>query len=620
MMTSSLLKGCLFGFFLAGTLFFSGVSFADDITFKAAVDKEEVALGDRIQLSLIFNGVGKVSAPKIQITDAFRVEYVGPATRISVINTETSSSVTHRYLLVSLKEGKHQIGPFSAIIDGRTYTADPVTIDVLKETPVFFPPSPQAPQSSNVAADTAPEEKTATLQKSALFLTFSTPKNTAYLNEMVPLSIKLYSRHNMPVKINEYPRMEAQGFTVLPLGSHKQYQENVNGAMYDVVEFPATGFATRTGVLSLGPAHLDCALLVSGKNRNPASGFDSFFDQDFFNNFFGLQQTQPMTLNSSVLTLTILPLPEQDRPEDFSGAVGNFMLSMASAPVRVNVGDPVTLTMRISGNGNFNTVACPLLSDPKGFKIYDPQVREEPGAKAFEQIIMPQREDITMTPQAHFSFFDPEKQEYRRLTAGPLTLEVAKAHDQGANVIVSGKAAKSIDETAGQDIAYIKRSLGPVDGFRQRHAGRLSLWFITFAPVLALIILFMRKQRSSRMQSDPRYARALRAPLKARYGTRKAQAFLRVQKTREFYDCVFKTIREYFGDKFHAPGASLTLDTLDQLMIVKKVPQEIRQEVARIFKDCDAARYAPLSTDPEGMKETFDRWECLMDFFEKNRY
>ena len=63
-----------------------------------------------------------------------------------------------------------------------------------------------------------------------------------------------------------------------------------------------------------------------------------------------------MTVSSEPLALEVLPFPEKGKPELISAALwGNLPLKVQ--PFRIGgsrMGDSVTLTLRLSGNGNVN--------------------------------------------------------------------------------------------------------------------------------------------------------------------------------------------------------------------------------------------------------------------------
>ena len=69
-------------------------------------------------------------------------------------------------------------------------------------------------------------------------------------------------------------------------------------------------------------------------------------------------------------------LPEDNRPDDFSGAIGQFDFQASVAPLQVKAGDPLTLKMDIKGSGNFKNLKMPVFKAP-GFKSYEPQIKDQ---------------------------------------------------------------------------------------------------------------------------------------------------------------------------------------------------------------------------------------------------
>ena len=78
----------------------------------------------------------------------------------------------------------------------------------------------------------------------------------------------------------------------------------------------------------------------------------------------------PVELKSDSTDITVVPLPIDHQPADFSGAVGQFSLSASATPVKVSPGEPVTLKLIVTGNGNFDRVQCPNFPDTVNFKVY----------------------------------------------------------------------------------------------------------------------------------------------------------------------------------------------------------------------------------------------------------
>ena len=127
-------------------------------------------------------------------------------------------------------------------------------------------------------------------------------------------------------------------------------------------------------------------------------------------------ENQPIKVTASPVSMNVIALPEEGRPDQFSGAIGTFHLAVEAQPTTIAPGDPVTLTMSLSGTGNFDNVSAPLLSDTEGIKTYTPNSSFYPGnqgeqsRKVFEQALVIKDAKVKQIPPAVFSYFDPLKE------------------------------------------------------------------------------------------------------------------------------------------------------------------------------------------------------------------
>jgi hypothetical protein len=130
----------------------------------------------------------------------------------------------------------------------------------------------------------------------------------------------------------------------------------------------------------------------------------------------------------------VLELPAEGRPADFSGAVGKFKLSADLSDPHVTEGDPVTLRMRVSGEGNFDRVNSSMLGSVDNWKTYQPTPKfvssdntDYRGDKTFEQPLVATASGRQTLPPLSFSYFDPDARRYETLHSEPLTVDVASA-------------------------------------------------------------------------------------------------------------------------------------------------------------------------------------------------
>ena len=111
----------------------NGYASVADIRFEAAVDRSSVVLGESVTLRLTFHGTTSMSAPDIGNIDSFDVRYAGPSTRMSIVNGTVSSSITHTYTLIPIQTGSFTISPISVSVDGKTFTSESLSIEVVSE-------------------------------------------------------------------------------------------------------------------------------------------------------------------------------------------------------------------------------------------------------------------------------------------------------------------------------------------------------------------------------------------------------------------------------------------------------------------------------------------------------
>ncbi|RJR17253.1 MAG: protein BatD [Nitrospiraceae bacterium] len=581
--------------------------YAGEVRFQASLDRDGVYLGQSAQLELQFQGSTDIPAPDVPAIDGLQFRYIGPSTMMSIVNGRMSSSVTHMYSLVPLKTGKFQIGPISFQHEGNTYTSNVLTIEVLDST-------------RDQGGRTEQQKKPAVSLDDRVFVKMHAGKRIAYANEIIPLTIKLYVR-GIGVRDIQYPEYNRDGFSGGQFDKPGQYQETVKGIVYDVVEFKTTIFATNDGTYKLGPARIK-ANIVTRTGRNRHSSFDKFFGRDPFDDFFGQYETHPVELKSEPLSLKVLPLPETGKPSDFKGALGSFKFNLEVSPTEVKAGDPVTLKMIISGSGNFDSVASPALKQHDGFKSYEPQGKQEGDRKIFEQVLIPTTDTINEVPAVSFSFFNTDRGEFQTITKTGIPLKVLKSDRMEEVTILDAKensGAPAVRERLGRDIIYIKESPGVL----KQKGGYLSkdplFLFLQALPLLAFIGAWIMQRRKERLSTDVGYARRLSAPRKARKGIREAEDFLAKNMSMEFYDAVFRTLRDYIGDRFHVPSGGLTSDSAAEVLKDRGLQQDMLSRLINIFRECDMARYAPSEPGTDKMHGTLKQLKETIDYLERHK-
>ncbi len=592
---------------LVGLVLFLQSAIAQDISFDAEVSTNRAVVGNPIQLTLIIRGTQKISPKQLPPIDGFDIQYQNSSQRFTTINGQFEGSVSFQYSLVPLKVGNYGIPALKLAIDGKDYTTQPISIEVV----------------DSAGGVSSPSQGTQTSLDDRIFVRLETSKQEVYLNDRVPIKMLLYIA-NVDVDDIQYPQLEHAGFTVEKDDQYKKYQQIIQGVRYTIFEFNTFAYPTRLGALTLGPVQIECNLIVRNQNRRSSSGRGrGVFDDDFFSGFFDRVEKRPVTLKSDPITLNVLPLPEDGRPQDFSGAVGNFNFDVSVGPRELKVGDPITLRMKIRGNGNLKAVEFPSFANQDEFKLYDPIIKEENNTKILEQVIVPKSDQIETVLAIQFSYFDINYGKYRTITRGPFPIKVEKSDQgEGVKVIGLGELATSIvpPEKLGQDIVFIKDSAGT---FRAKGAWlyrRVGFYIFLFVMGIFWGVAYIFYKQTHRLKTDTVYARRMQAPRHARKGLMHAKKLLEEGKREDYYTTIFKTLQNYLGNKFHLSSGAVTFETIEEILLNKQGADmaSVRNRLKIIFDECDMIRYASGQITAKDMQENYQKVEQIIDYLERH--
>lgn len=591
----------------------SAGALAQDVQFTAEVDQNKVALGSSAQWTLTVTGTQDVPDPQIPVVDGLDIRYLGPATRISIVNGRYSSKKSWMYSVLPTRVGSFTIPSVQIHAGGQTYTTQPVTIDVVDE-------------GNGIPSAVSPGGGASASLTDKIFLVLRLPKEKVYVHERLPIKILLFIA-DVGVADVRFPELKQPGVDVEKFSQPQQYEQVVNGVRYHIAEFNTNIYPTRAGEMTIGPATLECNIVTkpaSGKpelagGNSPLGG--NVFDDDFFNSFFDRYEKRPMTLPSKTSALTVLPLPEENRPAGFSGAVGEFGLDVTVGPAEVNVGDPITVKVKVSGDGNSRTVEPPVFTKEERFKVYDPLIKEEDGSKKSEQVLIPESDQVTEVPALQFSFFDPALQRYQTITKGPFPVAVQRPKGDQVSMVVpspeGGAATPAAGGAAGQDIVFIKESPGDFYTIGERFYRTVPFYFAVIVFLGGWGMLYAFYRRTHKIATDVVYARRLRAPREARRGLQEARRLQGLEDAQKFYDALFRTLQGYLGNKLHLSAGALTLETVKTRLSVR-VDAKCLEEIRQAFEECDAIRYAPSRPDTRARAQSYARIQRIIDALERS--
>ncbi len=590
-------------FFSLGLCCPVGKSLAADIRVQAAVDSRDVFVGEAINLQIQVEGHDSPPEPDLSQLKDFRIRFRGgqqnSSTSISNINGSWSKVVNRayifNYLITPLKAGDLIFPAISLTIDGQTYQTRPFSINAR---------SPQESDDFKLRQQLS-KDLCYVGEPLVLTTTWYIGKDVQSFEFNLPLlddsRFSVYSREPDKMPSNRDDLFE------LPVGPEKlpavRGSGKLGGKSFTTLTLRQTIIPRQSGEISLPQATVSCKALSGYTQRRRSHGFGAFDNDPFFNDFFGggkqgVYRTEVIPANEP--SLRVMPVPEAGKPENFSGLIGAYEISTEAAPLEVNVGDPITLTIKVSGPFTAE-VKAPSLAflESGGFKVPE---EISPGvtagdAKVFTQTIRAKGAEIKEIPALELSFFNTKTGRYETnrsqpiaLTVHPTRIVTAQDAEGGAERVIK-KKIKSAE--AGINFNYD----GPDVLLNQQPAAVSTKGIILLLagpPVAFLLILGLALFR--RRHGDPQKARAKKA------GTEFSRELDRLEKNGGPAELAL-ALKNYLGLKLGRPAAALTFIDIEPSLRAAKVGLETMAGLRDILYQGEAALYAGGGGSPEEMNK-----------------
>ncbi|MGD9873377.1 MAG: BatD family protein [Kiritimatiellia bacterium] len=534
------------------------------------IQPRALRVGEAAQCTITVRGADNPQAPALPRMDGFQISGPGRSQQSSfnMVNgrMEADSSVTFNYSLMPLKPGNFTIGPFEYQLGTQRAQLPAIELQVIE------------PEGGG--------------DREALYAEITSARENPFVQEVFDLYISVYAHEsiNLHREINllgfDTAGLDMKGFQELG-----QAREVVDNTPFNVRRFRAKVRALRSGDFSLNPVLRAHVIVQREQRRDP-------FNDPFFGGFFNRQETRAVDLAVNPLSLQVRPLPDDGKPVSFSGAVGRFDFQVTAQPLKLAVGDPITLTMSVSGEGNLDGVTVPEPGIGEHFRAYNMKQisrnldkNSAAGQLVYEQVLLPQNINAKELPALDFTFFDPQQEKYVTVSRGPFPLELSPAVN-GASRMVDGaaRAANSGAKVLGSDIVYLK----PAPRAPVRNAPRSrGFWLMQAIPALCAGGLFLFTRRRRELNQNIAKARRIHAPRSARKGLKIMDDAMRANDGARFTEGLWEALTRYFGNLLNLAPGEVTADIVVQRLGNCGLPAESTRDIADIFRACESMRYAP---------------------------
>jgi len=526
-----------------------GTARAQQVT--ATLSPRIVAQGQAAEFAITYEGpqANLESLPEIAVAG---LDLQGPQNQqsFSLRNNVASYRVEIIWQASSSQPGRYTIPAQTLNFGGQSYTTAELVLEVREG---------EAPASSLEPV-----------------LRVNVEKTELFVGEVTPITITALFHRRTQLRNYDHPKMPRENFVVKrfpPPGPAPSVE--INGERFQPIQFSSSLSALREGDLVVGPATLDSVIdFPIGKEAGGARRTQPGFPPSFFQRM----NTRQLTLTSEPVKVRVKPLPTAGRPADFAGAVGRFaLISRIAQPAQdLRVGDPISVDLVVTGEGNFDSLSAPLPAVTEGWKQYPSKVVQEnrgsglePGSQMWNQVIVPQQPS-TEVPAFVLSFFDPATATYQTVRSIPLPVVVRPAEvkpDPRAGEVPARDFTvldAALPEEKLNDILTLRPAISDWRPLTPRTGDETLLWAAQAVPA-ALLLAFIgvgvqRRQREHEAaerlarEGRPRLPADIRRDLR-RQGLSRREFYT---LAREFLDAA----EHHTGRPAQAAGLHGELDTL----------------------------------------------------------
>lgn len=448
---------------------------------KVEIQPESVGLGDTVQMSLTVQSSDDFQMNDPQISDIAGLKFLegqnagqSSSTRMNFVNgkTDFSKTVTQQYVFQfeAVKAGIVTIPAITVEVNGKQIRSAPQKISVSQNSQAQRQPRPNIagrPQFKDDEDDPfqADEDMFSQLMKQrqkmleevqkqmgqglggravpnfnqapnnqipsrtienlntneAFFILLEVDKKTVYEGEQITATWHIYTRGNLD-SLDRAKFPDLKGFwkeIIEEVPSLQFTEEMVNGLMYRKALLAAHAlFPIKPGKTTIDE------FKIKAKVRMPTQ--------------FGWGSQQEYTKASKRAEITVLPLPTEGKPLSFSGAVGQFQIQTQVDGTQFPAGQPISLRVRLEGQGNAKVIELPEIKWPENLEVYDTKseskfFRDGLSFKEFEILVIAKNPGEVKIPQINFSYFDPTLKQYITKSTEEFSINITEAV-KGSNV------------------------------------------------------------------------------------------------------------------------------------------------------------------------------------------
>ena len=613
-------------FVLGGSL----PSVGQSVQVDAQVDAHTIGSEDRLTYSLRIQGAAleAINTPEPPATSNLVLVDATPATEQygTTRNGRTERVVTFSWRYRPMRFGRATLEPVSVRIGGQTVTTGAISVEVVPQSERPGPPpsgTPHGRSGSNASPGDSPDLEPL-ISDDDLFIEVIPTEATAFVGEQVSVEYRLYFRPGIRLRQSRLAEAwEAPGFwrEELDVKSQPPRPDDPEAAYrYIVIKRVAT-FPTRAGALQINPLRVQTeatpGLSMSSSDR-----------------LMPMRRTfEDVMLSSGSVDVTAEPLPNDNAPPSFSGAVGAFSWRRSAVPDQVEVGEALTVTITVGGTGNVYAVEPPELDLPSHVDVFAPRTETDfdrsasqlYGTRTFTYTLVPQTSDDFTVPALSWSHFDPDTESFitHEAEATPVHV-VPRTDDTGPpetnreRVAASEAVPRSSDwGTWGRWAVWVGGMLG---------LGAAGVWaYQQWGAALFMLMARRRREDAVHEEDEGGSADATSgdthpdAPHTATAAMQVAQAHLdtahhalRNGTSVDFYRALEQAVVGLIATRLDRSPHGLSRNELFQVLKEQGIDRPVRETAEELLQACDQARFSPATPSHDSQLAALDAAHTLI--------
>ncbi len=564
------------------------------VTFKSAVSKTELGLNERLRIQFSINkqGADDFTPPNF---NNFKV-LAGPSqsTSFSSVNGKTSYKLVYTYIIQPTVKGTFTIPSASITYDGEIIKTNTVRIKVLSA--VDIPKDPNDPRY--VASEN-------------IHLVAEVSNTNPYVGESISVVYKLF------VNISEVNVQNTREVSSPSFGGF--WNQSIDVKKWVPINGTYKGKPHRYVIVrkTVLIPHKSGKLIIDPMEMEITAGIP-MGRRDFFGNM--LMDDVNFTTTSGKKIIQVKPLPLENKPFDFNGAVGDYEFNVTASKTNLNANESAQIKVEVSGVGNLKLIKLPEIETPKGLETYEPEHKEKintnlgglKGRVYNQYAVVPQFRGKFKIPGVTFSYFNPKEEKYHTIQTDAIILNALQGKlPNEENINTEFKKSVIGNEN---NIRYIHSKTGFISkGDKENFYGSNLYYLLLVLPLLSIPLgIYIGKKKKQRDGDIIGNKRRKADKLARKY---LSQAKKQLGKKEAFYIALEKALHNYLKAKLQVETSDISKEKIAEILLQRKVDEQTINEFKMVLDNCDYARYAP-STEVM-MKQDYEKAKVVIAKIDK---